>query len=404
MKNVSFLGFLGVVLTIYSFLNYYIIRRGWQAFKGLGWVQGVYLAIMICLALSYPTLRFLPRSCREQLPAGAIIPGAVYLGMMFYLFILLLMGDLVRLFFGLGRRLFFPSFSWLRPGSPFFRLSFLTALGISMLIVFIGFLNSKHPRLRSVVVYINKALPADKPTRIVAASDLHLGSIIGLSRLRKIVNMINSVEPDLLLLPGDMMDEAVTERLAKEAAAVFREMKAGLGIIAVPGNHETYSRQENRLQEITQGHIRVLQDEVVVLNGLVVVGRRDRAIEGFGQKRVPLENLLDSVNRTFPVLLLDHQPFHLEEAEEAGVDLQVSGHTHAGQLFPLNFVNRRLYEKNWGYHRRRQTHYYISSGVGTWGPPVQTAARPEIVLITLSSSLNQKPPLDANHRKRETAN
>lgn len=389
MRNVSFFGFLSLVLTIYGLINFYLIKRGWQALKGLGWVQGVYLAIMVCLALSYPVIRLLPRSCREQLPGAAIIPGAFYLGLMFYLFLCLILLDLVRLFLSFGRRLFFPAIPGLGPGSPSFRLGFLAALGLSIFIISIGYLNSRHPRWRQLNVYISKPVPADKPIRIVVASDLHLGSIVGLSRLRNIVEMINSVEPDLVLLPGDMMDEAVTDRQARAAGAVFRELKARLGIIATPGNHETYSRHENKLEEITRGHIRVLQDEVVVLDGLAVVGRRDRAVEGFGLQRVPLENLLESVDRNLPILLLDHQPFHLEEAEKAGVDLQVSGHTHAGQLFPLNLINRRIYEKNWGYHRRGKTHYYISAGVGTWGPPVQTAARPEIILITLISSVKE---------------
>jgi predicted MPP superfamily phosphohydrolase len=203
--------------------------------------------------------------------------------------------------------------------------------------------------------------------------------------------MINSLEPDLIFLAGDILDEAISPSQMKVAAETLTELRARLAIIACPGNHETYSQKDKALEEITGGRLRVLADEKMVLNNkIVIIGRRDRAIESRGEKRKRIEELLGKVEGNPPLFLLDHQPWHLEEAEKAGIDLQVSGHTHAGQLFPLNFLNRRIYEKYWGYHRRGQTHYYISCGVGTWGPPLQTAARPEIVLLIIKGLKENK--------------
>ncbi len=387
MKQTAFVGFLSLVLIIYCLINYFLLRRGWQAFKGWSYIQIIYLLFIITLSLSYPLIRLLPQSWRARCPTVFLVAGAFYLGFMFYLFLLLILWDLLRLG---GRWLRLPPFSpssVLNIQGPGYRFSFLIILILTVAIISIGYINSLFPRLRSYEIRLAKSWSGSSPLKIAVVSDLHLGSVVRLSRLKKIVAKVNSLEPDLVLMAGDMLDEAVTLSQEEAAALIFINIKAKLGIIAVLGNHETYNRQEKRLEQLTKGYVRVLVDEVISLPGPVtVIGRRDRAAASLGLARLKLEDLLQGVDHKFPIVLLDHQPVHLEEAEKAGVDLQVSGHTHAGQLFPLNWLNRKLYEKNWGYHRRGQTHYYISCGVGTWGPPIQTAARPEIVLISLYSA------------------
>jgi len=386
MKQTAFMGFLSLILIIYGLINYFLLRRGWQAFHGWSSVQIVYLLFIITLSLSYPLIRLLPQSWRARCPAVFLVAGAFYLGFMFYLFLLLILWDLLRLG-SRWLRLPFSQPSKLSLPHAGYRFSFLIILMLTIIIISIGYINSLWPRLRSHEIRLAKSWSGSSPLKIAVISDLHLGSVVRLSRLKKIVAKVNSLEPDLVLMAGDMMDEAVTFSQAEAAAPFFLQIKARLGIIAVPGNHETYSRQEKRLEQLTKGYVRVLVDEIISLPGpLTVIGRRDRAVASLGLARLNLEDLLQGLDHKFPILLLDHQPVHLEEAERAGVDLQVSGHTHAGQLFPLNWLNRQLYEKNWGYHRRGQTHYYISCGVGTWGPPIQTAARPEIVLLNLYSA------------------
>jgi predicted MPP superfamily phosphohydrolase len=114
----------------------------------------------------------------------------------------------------------------------------------------------------------------------------------------------------------------------------------------------------------------------------VIVGREDRSIGQFaGKKRKSLHELLENVNRTLPIILMDHQPFRLDEAEKEGVDIQLSGHTHHGQLWPFNFITRRIFEVSRGYKKKGNLHVYVSAGVGTWGPPVRTGNRPEIVQL-----------------------
>ncbi|MCX7975005.1 MAG: metallophosphoesterase [Candidatus Aminicenantes bacterium] len=390
MRNSSFIALVTIVFSLYGLINYYLLKRGWQAFRGTNKLQLAYLIIFGLLSLAYPLSRILPSKFVGPARPYFLICGAFYLGFMFYLFLFVLAGDIIRF---LARLIPFrnnPLRIWLSPASSTYKLSFGIFLALTTLVVILGYLNSIFPRIRTLEITVDKELPFSKPLRIVVITDLHLGSIVRLSRLERIVELINGLEPDLIFLVGDIIDEAVSSSQVKMTSSSFLRLKAKLGLIAVPGNHETYNRREKCLEEITGGSIRVLADEkIVVGKGLTIVGRRDRAIESMGVKRKQIQEILGDKESQGLLFLLDHQPINLEEAERAGVDLQVSGHTHAGQLFPLNLINRRLYEQYWGYHRRGQTHYYVSCGVGTWGPPLQTAARPEIVLLILKNSKNK---------------
>ncbi len=217
------------------------------------------------------------------------------------------------------------------------------------------------------------------------ASDLHLGRIIHNARLEKIVGLINGLKPDLVLLVGDLTDEDISFLSDQNTAAILQRIQAPLGVYSVTGNHEYYSGIEKSVSFIRQGRIRVLEDQVVKIgDSLYLVGRKDRTAERFGGQRKPLEELMKEVPPGYPVILMDHQPFQLTEAQRQGVGLQLSGHTHNGQLFPINFIVGRIFENPWGYIRKGNTHYYVSCGVGTWGPPVRTCSIPEIMHIRLT--------------------
>ncbi len=384
MRSGAFIGFLTVFFLLYGLINFYIIRRGWLALKGWNKIQIIFMIVIALACLAYPLGRLLPTRIIGPVRSALLVSGAFYLGLMFYLFLFLLIWDLIRF---LVKLISFKSFGLkegIFPGSPAYRLSFGLILFFTILVISLGYINSIFPRIRQYEIKIDKSISSFDYLRIAVASDLHLGSVVRLSRLKKIVKMINSLEPDLIFLPGDMVDEAVTPSQIEKAAPIWMKLKAKMAIVASPGNHETYSDQEKCLEEITGGHIRVLADEKMEINNnIIIIGRRDRAIASRGERRKKIEDIKGEAKDSSLLFLLDHQPFHLEEAEKAGIDLQVSGHTHAGQLFPLNFINRLVYEKYWGLYRRGQTNYYISCGVGTWGPPVQTAARPEIVLFIL---------------------
>ena len=153
------------------------------------------------------------------------------------------------------------------------------------------------------------------------------------------------------------------------------------------GNHEYYSGDREAQRFYSDAHIRLLRDESVTAGGMTIVGRDDRT----NSYRAPVAALMQKADTTRYVVLLDHQPYHLEEAQKAGVDLQLSGHTHHGQVWPASWVTERLYECAYGPCRKGSTDYYVSSGMGIWGGKFRIGTRSEYVVITVSQKQeNQK--------------
>lgn len=373
--------FLLIVLSIYSLINFYIIRRGWQALQGTGTLRYVFLAIFLFLVLSYPAARFAERLHRGSLSEILVFIGSFYLALMAHLLLLIFLVDIVRL----GNKFlhFFPS-AITEHAQKAGQITFFAVGVIALMIVVGGIINAVHPRVRTLDLSIDKSAAQIRSLNIVLVSDIHLGTIVRSSRLEKIVERINEFEPDLVLMPGDIADEDISLPEAQKMAAVLQKLQARYGVFSVTGNHEYYGGLERNLAYLRQGKVKVLMDEAVkVGNSFYVIGRKDPTARQFGERRKPLAEILEGVDPQLPLILLDHQPVHLEEAEQNGIDLQLSGHTHNGQLFPLNLINKFFYEDNWGYLRKGKTQYYVSCGVGTWGPPMRTASVPEIVQIKL---------------------
>jgi predicted MPP superfamily phosphohydrolase len=310
--------------------------------------------------------------------------GSFHMVVMLYGFLSVVLIDLARLANALVP--FLPKAFAARPG-PTGLVLFLSVAGVTALMIVGGAINAVRFRTVDIDISIPKKEGNMDRLTAVVASDLHLGTLVGRSRLEKIVARINALGPDIVFMPGDIVDETVTAKDEAEFSAIMKQLRAPLGVFAVPGNHETYSGLERNLACLRACGIKVLEDEAVrVGDGFVVVGRRDRSSLTPRERRLPIRDILAEygVDDRLPVILLDHQPAHLEEACQAGVDLQISGHTHAGQIFPLDIINRMVWELNRGYLRKGNTQYYVTSGVGTWGPPVRTGSRPEIVRIRLT--------------------
>ena len=374
--------FVIIALSIYSSMNFYVIWREWQATWGMGAIRYLILTIFLIMVLSYPIGLFLERACHCAAAEILVRIGAFYLALMIYLFLLVLVVDIIRL--GNHFLHFFPA-SISEDPQRAARFAFWGVLGIAALVVIGGHINALHPRIRTFNLKIDRPAGDLKSLNIVMASDLHLGTINRDSRLEKIVKRINELAPDLVLLPGDTVDVDIPEKEESKMASTLQKMHAPYGVFAVTGNHEYYGGVEKNIKYLSQGNVTVLQDRMVqVDNAFFIIGRKDLTALRFGEERKSLREILENVDSRLPLILLDHQPFHLEEAEQCGIDLQLSGHTHAGQLFPLNLINKRIYEQYWGYWKKGNTQYYISCGVGTWGPPVRTGSIPEIIQIKLT--------------------
>lgn len=279
--------------------------------------------------------------------------------------------------------------AWLLPAlRPWLRDSLGGSLVIvAVLTTLFVYANAKYHAKERVALEVKIAKPLERSLRLVALSDLHLGHTIGRQELAKWVEMINAEQPDLILIAGDLIDGDVRPLVRDSVYDELNNLQARLGVYASLGNHEYIDGESDRRTFLSRTNIRLLRDEVELVDGAVyIVGRDDRS----NPHRKALNELVAGLDASKPIILLDHQPYHLEQAEQAGVDLQFSGHTHAGQVFPINLVVRRMYEKAHGYHRRGQTHYYISSGLGIWGGKFRIGTQSEYVVLDLSSSSPSK--------------
>ena len=302
--------------------------------------------------------------------------GTSSLFVLFYLVLLFLVLDLGRLCRVVPR-------SWLYANG-------WTALGVAALLVTVftcGYLRYRH-KVR-VPIEVRTAKPLARPLRVLMASDLHLGYHNDRRELARWVDMMNAERPDLILIAGDIIDISVRPLIEENMAAEFRRLQAP--VYACLGNHEYYSGCPQARQFYRDAGIRLLSDEAVeVDSSLVVIGRDDRT----NRRRKSLATLMSAAKALPPmgesrgafVFLLDHQPYDLGEAEREGIDFQLSGHTHRGQVWPLSWVTDRMYECSWGSHRRGRTQYYVSSGLGIWGGRYRIGTQSEYVVATVTGA------------------
>lgn len=218
-----------------------------------------------------------------------------------------------------------------------------------------------------------------KPVKVVMVSDLHLGYHNRKAEWQRWVKMINAEKPDLILVAGDIIDGHMRPLDEENMAAGFHQLNAP--VVACLGNHEYITGIDKSLDFYREAGITLLRDSTVTIGDLVIAGRDDR----FNHKRKLLKHLLEGVDSTKYIVLLDHQPYKLEEAQKAGVDFQLSGHTHEGQVWPISLIVNGMYEKAWGPHHKGNTQYYISSGLGIWGGKYRIGTRSEYIVATIET-------------------
>ena len=373
--------FVAVALAVYGLVNFYIGRRGSQALSSVPVARTVFLVLFIGLAVIFPLGRILMSISKGRLTSILVEVGTLHLAVMLYAFMAVVAVDLVRL---INAALPFLPKVLAAAGARTGPAVFAAVGGVVVLTVAWGAWNATRLRTVDLDLRIPRKSGVSERLTVVAASDLHLGALVGPSRLEKVVGRINALEPDIVFFAGDIVDETVTEAIEAKLGGIMRRLKAPLGLFACPGNHEFFSGLERNLACLRSCGITVLQDEAVAVAGtMTLLGRRDPSSLATGEKRRSIGAILSGSGAPadLPLVVLDHQPIRLEEAAEAGVALQISGHTHDGQMFPIDLINGLIYELNWGYLRKRDTQYYVTSGAGTWGPPVRIGSRAEVVRI-----------------------
>ena len=382
MKSSMFLIFFSIVLLIYGSMNYYVYIHGLQAVPAGSPYRTPYKWIFLIASSAYIIGRVLERIWLSPVSDVFTWIGSFWLAAILYLFIFAILIDLVRL-----AHLVVPYPVFIAKDYAAAKLLLLAGIiGVVVIIVIAGHINALSPRIKRLDLTVHKNAGTLRNLNIVMISDIHMGTIIGPRRLSAIVTKVNALSPDLILIVGDAVDEDLAPVIRHNLGANLENLKAPLGVYAITGNHEYIGGAEAAVAYLLKHGIKVLRDSIVLVNeSFYLAGREDRDKERFsGKKRMTVEALLKDIDHNRPIILLDHQPFNLGDAEKAGVDLQLSGHTHHGQLWPANYIANAIYEVSWGYLLKGNTHFYVSSGIGSWGPPVRTGNRPEIVDIHIT--------------------
>ncbi len=381
MKYFSIPTFISIILTLYAALNYYIVKRSVQALFGLGSSKTVIVAFVIALALAFPVGRISEIYFQNTLTHALIVAGSLYLGFFFYALLVTVIADLIRLCQSIFH--FFPA-DFLEDPYKILHVVWFTLAVCIISVICIGYWIDTNPRLNTFDLTIPKKSSTVSEKTIVAISDIHFGIILGESHLLKIKAIVKQAKPDIVLLLGDIFDEKVSSEQHNQMVRFLKDLSCPLGVFAINGNHDYFSGLHEVTQVLNEGNVTLLQDSSIRINGdLLLVGRKDLSVHRIGENRKTLNEIIDKKDRDLPTILMDHQPFHLEEAQVNNIDLQLSGHTHKGQLFPLNLLYRWIYEIPAGYGRKGETQVIVSSGAGTWGPPVRTNSFSEVLKIKI---------------------
>ncbi|GBU07380.1 metallophosphatase [Bacteroidales bacterium] len=227
--------------------------------------------------------------------------------------------------------------------------------------------------------------------KIVVASDFHLGYLIDKASLSKYVKQINAHKPDIIVLNGDLIDHSLRPLIQAKMNEELSLLHAPKGVYFIPGNHEYKFNHDIKFEWIRNSGIQVLRDSVANIdNKLLIVGRDDRSREEIeeakgeeGDKRLPIADLMERVDLLMPVVFFAHQPGDIKEASEYNLPLVICGHTHQGQVFPVNIISKFLYKNDYGYKKIGETSTYTSSGIGFSGFPIRIGTDSEILILTI---------------------
>ena len=374
--------FFTIFFTIYTALNYYIFIRGWQALSSLAFLRPYYIIVFVFVAYGYIFSKLLYKFLPPLVYDIWLSVGAIWFAFLVY-FILILLGlDLFRLlehFFQFLAKFIYNNFEQTK------KIAAIVIIALVSLIVFLGNLNKRDITIKNLDITLPKGSGKLTELNVVMASDLHLSPIDGERLLSKIIDKMNSLNPDIILLAGDIVDDKAEILEQRKIGESFRRLNPKYGIYTINGNHEFINGVDASVEYAEHLGMKVLRDEYVLIDSsFYLVGREDSTMFQFtGKHRNSLKQIIETIETNHPMILLDHTPYKLEEAQKNNIALQLSGHTHHGQIWPANIITGMIYEISWGYKKKGDTHYYVTSGAGTWGPPVRTGSKSEIVCIRL---------------------
>jgi uncharacterized protein len=384
-----FLVFFAVVLGIVGGVHFYfwvrLVRDTQVPFPYRPWASGALVLLAACLPLPFLVARRLPTDWARWL----VWPAYVWMGFMFLLFVLLVATDLVRLLAFVGAKV--GAHQALDEGRRTLMARVLggaAGLGTGLLGAAAVGQALRAVKVVDVDVKLGRLPAASSGTTIVQISDLHIGATIGRAFVEDVVRRCNGLAPDIVAITGDLVDGSVDSLW--DAVSGLGQLKARHGVYFVTGNHEFFSGARQWIEALPRLGIRVLGNERVAIDsgggGFDLAGVHDHSAGRIQPGHGPnLTQALAGRDSRRELVLLAHQPKAVSEAARMGVGLQLSGHTHGGQIWPFSYLVRLSQPYLAGLHRHGDTQVYVNPGTGYWGPPMRLGTRAEITRIRLVS-------------------
>ncbi len=352
------------------------------------WAMAACAALAVSLPASFLVMRRLSPTWSRVLAW----PIYTWMGIMFLLAVSLAAADVVRLLVHAWTRVLGPA-----PLDPARRLLLSRALGGCAgagagLLGAVAVRSARSPAtIKEVKVRLDGLAAGSAGATIVQLTDMHVGPTLGRAFVEDIVSRTNDLRPDVIAITGDLVDGSVAS--LRDAVAPLRDLRARHGVFFVTGNHEYYSGAHAWVRELARMGMIVLRNERVAIGGFDLAGVDDWGARGYGGGHgSDVAKALDDRDPARPVVLLAHQPRTVVEAAAHGVSLQLSGHTHGGQIWPWGYAVKLQQPYVVGLHQHGGTQIYVSAGTGYWGPPMRLGAPSEITRITLLAGEDEPPP------------
>ena len=373
---------ISIFLIIFGSAGYYVYIRTTQAFSGTFITSKPVLILYILLISSFFLGKIVEIYSIGFLSNTLVRIGAVATGFFLYALLFVIFFDFIRLINSILP--FYPAFVTANYQKTKLIIGIISLAIISVIFIS-GYNNARTPKVKKLDITIHKSKADFDTLNVVAVSDIHLGTMVNKTKTKRLIKTINELNPDLVIIAGDIIDDNIKVVKYFKLLEYFKELNPKYGVYSCLGNHEYISKAYTDLAYFENNGIHMLKDSSIKVDEIFyIIGRDD--IQGkniSGKKRKSLDELSEDIDFEFPVFLLDHQPYNLEKTAKYAVDLQFSGHTHNGQIWPFNYLTGLLFEEDWGYLKKKNTHLYISSGYGTAVMPIRVGNSPEIVNIKI---------------------
>jgi predicted MPP superfamily phosphohydrolase len=367
--------FHSMITLAYIIPNIYVFLRIWTLFINKGY-RKYYALIYLLLAVIYPLSNLFSENGTGFLSTVFVTIGNYILPFYLYLFLSVLVLDILLL---LNMLLKFVKVEKMK--STRFKVAGLTTiLFLSVSVVVAGVINFNTIRVSEYRIDIPAKSSKLSNLKIAFVADFHLKEKTNVAFVERFVRKVSSIKPDLMLFGGDIIEGDRNDGKLTVFEKLLSEIRTKCGVFGVLGNHEHYAGQDKG-GFFDKAGIVVLCDTIVVIDGSFNLGGRNDSHVG---SRKTVSDLMKSVTDSLPMILVDHRPTELDQVSKTSVDIQLSGHTHDGQLFPINLITRGVYPISWGYLKIMNTNFFVTSGIQLWGPPVRTTGKSEIMVVNIT--------------------